>query len=137
MSRIPDQFHEDRALRDAARAVLMADIEHARVTLSGKGVATRVAGRIGDGAKDVLEVAKTQADDNRGIVAALIGALVLWLARVPILQILGLAPFEDEDEEQETGDEVPVDEQAKTPESDATDADDLDGLGETPGDDDD
>lgn len=92
MSRLPEQFHEDQALRDAARAVLFADLEHARVTLSGKGVASRVAGRIGDGAKDVIEVAKGQADDKRGIIAALVAALFLWLARGPILEILGFGP---------------------------------------------
>ncbi|WP_299192447.1 hypothetical protein [uncultured Erythrobacter sp.] len=95
MSKRLEQFHEDRAIRDAARAVLLADIEHARVSFSAKGVADRVGGRIGDGAKDVLEVAKTQADSNRGIIAALIGAILLWLGRDTILELLGLAEDED------------------------------------------
>lgn len=92
MSKLEEQFLEDRALRDSARAVLLADIEHARTSLTPKAVSERVTGRIGDGAKDVLEVAKTQADDNRGIIAILIGAVLLWLARGPILEILGLDP---------------------------------------------
>ncbi|MEM1195877.1 MAG: hypothetical protein AAGH57_07210 [Pseudomonadota bacterium] len=90
MSRLPEEFQQDKALRDAALAVLVADIEHARVSLSGKAVAARVVGTIGDGARDALEVAKGHADDNRGFIAALIAALALWLARVPLLEILGL-----------------------------------------------
>lgn len=94
MSKHLEQFHEDRAIRDAARAVLMADFEHARASFSAKGVADRVGGRIGDGAKDVIEVAKTQADTNRGIIAALIGAVLLWLGRDTILDVLGLSEAE-------------------------------------------
>ncbi len=107
MNRLPDEFHEDRALRDAARAVLMADIEHARRSLSKEGLTNRVTGRIGDGAKDVIEVAKVQAEDKRGIIAGLIALLALWFARQPLLEIFGLAPIsEDEDvlEEAANGD---------------------------------
>lgn len=94
MSKLDQQLREDRALRDAAKAVLMADIEHARASFSAKGVADRVGTRIGDGAKDAFEVAKVNADDNRGIIAILIGAVLLWLSREPILEILGLKEAE-------------------------------------------
>ncbi|MEM9502253.1 MAG: hypothetical protein AAF941_10475, partial [Pseudomonadota bacterium] len=46
--------------------------------------------RIGDGAKDVVEVARTNAEDKRGILAILIGAMLMFFAREPILEILGL-----------------------------------------------
>ncbi|WP_108790851.1 hypothetical protein [Erythrobacter sp. Alg231-14] len=115
--KLDKQFIQDRALRNSARAVIMADIEYARTSFSAKGVATRVGGRIGDGAKDVFEVAKTHSDDKRGIIALLIGAFLLWLAREPILEIVGLlnddafdddsdisAETESEDTPEETGD---------------------------------
>ena len=95
MSDLEQRFYEDRAMRDAARTVLLADLEHARASFSAKGIADRVGGRIGDGAKDVLEVAKEQADDNRGILAAIIGAILLWIAREPLLEILGLSGDSD------------------------------------------
>lgn len=98
MSRNQDILREDRELRDAAKAVLLADLEHAKASFSAKGVATRIGGRIGDGAKDVLEVAKVQADDNRGVIAMLIGAIALWMGRTPILEILGLATPASQDE---------------------------------------
>ena len=80
MSRLSDQFHEDRALRDAARAVVLADIAHAKHTLSRQGLTERVTGRISDGAKDIFEVAKGHADENRGIIAGVIALLALWFA---------------------------------------------------------
>ena len=113
MSRLPDRFREDRALRDAALAVLVADVEHARHTLSGKAVAARVAGTIGDGAKDVLEIAKIHADGHRGLIAGLIAILALWFARVPILEIFGITdPMVSE--EPEPSDDSPKPEAMET-----------------------
>ena len=71
MTRLPARFIEDRALRDAARAVIEEDIA-----------------RIRDGASDVLEQAKQQASDHRGVLALLVGAILLWLMRVPLLALL-------------------------------------------------
>ncbi|MFL0356698.1 hypothetical protein ACI5KX_09475 [Erythrobacter sp. GH1-10] len=106
MSKIDQRFYEDRALRDAAKAVLLADIEHARTTFSGKGLAERVTGRVGEGAKDVFEVAKTHTQDNRGIIALLMGAVLLWFAREPILDILAEGLDEPEDRSENLADEV-------------------------------
>ena len=90
MSRLEDQLNEYRELRDASRKVLMADIEHARATFSKEDLASRYLGRVGDGAKDVFEVAKVNAVDHRGIIAILLGAIALWLGREPILNALAL-----------------------------------------------
>lgn len=104
MSNLEQQFIEDRRLRDAARAVLMADIEHARESLSATSVAERVADRIGDGAKDVFETAREHAEDNGGIIAMLIGAVLLWFGREPVLELLGLSNRAEDTEELETTD---------------------------------
>lgn len=110
MSDLERLFIEDRAIRDAARSVLAADITHARTILSPKGVAGRIGGRIGDGAKDVFELAKAHSHDNRGIIAALIGAVLLWLGRDPILDMLGLSDSDKacEDGFDEPGAEPPA-----------------------------
>ncbi|MEM7664577.1 MAG: hypothetical protein AAF250_01855 [Pseudomonadota bacterium] len=102
MTRLPDQFLEDRALRNAARDVFMADIAHARASFSGKGIAARIGSQIGDGAKDVIEVARSNADDNRGVLAALIGAILVFFAREPILEVLGLVEAESDQDMHET-----------------------------------
>lgn len=96
MTRLPQSFIEDRAIRDAARAVLVEDIERLRASLSEEGIASRVSAGVGStitnrirtGARDVLAQAKAQAGDHKGVLAVLVGAIVLWLARGPILDWL-------------------------------------------------
>jgi hypothetical protein len=106
MSHLPPQFIVDRALRDAARAVLTDDIERLRANLSEEGIASRVSsgvtstisGRIRTGARDVLAQAKAQAGDHKGVLAVLLGAILLWIARGPILDWIDeFDTTEDED----------------------------------------
>ena len=93
MTRLPVRFLEDRALRDAARAVLAEDIERLQGNLGEQGIASRVSSgvtssistRIRTGARDVLDQVTTQAGDKRGVLALLVGAIILWFARAPIL----------------------------------------------------
>ncbi|MEM8725900.1 MAG: hypothetical protein AAGE86_10305 [Pseudomonadota bacterium] len=122
MTKLPQQFIEDRALRDAARDVFMADIEHARTSISGKGIAARVGSRVGDGAKDVFEVARVHADDNRGVLAALIGAILLFFAREPILEVFGITPSDNDEDALDIEDETVQDEAQEfaEPKSDAS-----------------
>lgn len=110
MSELPARFLEDRRLRDAARAVLAEDIERLQGNIGEQGIASRVSSgvtssistRIKSGARDVLDEAKAQAGDNKGVIALLAGAIILWFARVPLFAwfeelISGLAEG-DEDE---------------------------------------
>ncbi|KPP93229.1 hypothetical protein [Erythrobacter sp. HL-111] len=99
MADMDPRLAEDLALRNAALAVLKADIDHAKKSFAPKAVATRAGTRVKEGAEEVFELAKERADDNRGVIAVLIGALFLFLARQPILEILGLAepPPDDAD----------------------------------------
>ncbi|MFN9498042.1 MAG: hypothetical protein ACK57E_06210 [Erythrobacteraceae bacterium] len=96
MTALPPRFFEDRALRDAARAVLEEDVARLRDSLEEEGVTSRVTssvgttitGRIRAGANDVLEQAKQAASDHRGVLAVLIGAILLWLMRGPLLALI-------------------------------------------------
>ena len=96
MTELPRRFLEDRALRDAARSVLEEDIARLRASLAEQGVASRVSSSVGTtittrirtGASDVLEQAKQRASDNPGVLAVLIGAILLWLMRAPILALI-------------------------------------------------
>lgn len=96
MKKLDPSFYEDRALRNAAREVFLTDLAHVRASLSGGGIASRMVDRVGEGAKDVLETAKDRADDNPGIIAALVGAILLWISREPIFELLGLTSEENE-----------------------------------------
>ena len=119
MNRLPQRFIEDRALRDAARAVLAEDIERLRANLGEEGIASRVSSgvsstissRIRSGARDVLAQARAQAGDHKGVLAVLVGAIILWFARGPILEWL--------DEFAEAGTEDEFETAAVTPEGDA------------------
>ncbi|BDI61061.1 hypothetical protein [Qipengyuania nanhaisediminis] len=90
MNELELRFLQDKRMRDAAKQVLHADIEHLRASLSGGNIARKVFGTVGEGAKDVLEIAREQAEDKTGVLAALVGALIVWLAREPIFAFLGL-----------------------------------------------
>lgn len=81
------QLREDRALRDAARALFQADVAHLRADLAERSISERIVDRIGEGASDVLEEAMEVADNNKGVIATLVAAIVLWFARNPILGI--------------------------------------------------
>ena len=96
MTRLPDEFHQDKALRNAAREVLSADIEHLRDSLTGKSFAGRVVDRVGDGAKDVFEIAKGHAGEKQGILAGIVALLILWFARGTIAELLGLSDGPDD-----------------------------------------
>ena len=105
MTALPPSFLEDRALRDAARAVLEEDIARLRASLDEQGVASRVSSsvsttvtsRIKAGAGDVLAQAKAGAAENPGIIAAVLGAILLWLMRGTVLDLIEAA-LEGEDE---------------------------------------
>lgn len=90
MSVTREQVIEDMHLRDAARALVEADVENLRADLRIKGVGERAVDRITDGASDVYEEAIEVASDHKGALAAIVAALVLWFARHPILEaVLG------------------------------------------------
>ena len=90
------QMVEDRYLRDSARALLDADIEHLKSGLSQRGITERALDRVKDGAIDIYEDAVEVAEDNKGALAALVAAIVVWFARNPILSLLGLEEYSDD-----------------------------------------
>jgi hypothetical protein len=106
MSALPPHLIEDRALRDAARAVLEQDIAHLRTSLARQGVASRVtsrlktivASRLRAGAQDVLAQAKQSAREHPGIIALALGAVLLWLMRGAIVDLVEAAFAEDDDD---------------------------------------
>lgn len=107
MNRLPDRFIEDRTLRDAARAVLVDDIDRLRSDLGEQGITSRVSssvgstisGRVRDGARDVLAQARAQASDHKGVLALLVGAIILWFSRGPILDWFDDFDSDDNDNE--------------------------------------
>ncbi|QKG71508.1 hypothetical protein [Erythrobacter mangrovi] len=90
MSELRCRMISDRHLRDSARALVEADVENLKTTYSQKGLTARAMDMVREGAVDIYEEAVEVADDNRGALAALIAAIVVWFARNPILSLFGL-----------------------------------------------
>lgn len=96
MTRLPSRYVEDRALRNAARAVLTEDVEVLRGSLAEEGIASRVSSgvasristRVKNGASDVWEQASTHAGERKGILGVVIAAVILWFLRAPIFDWL-------------------------------------------------
>ena len=83
-----EQLLEDRHLRDAARALVEADLQNLRAELSVKSLGERAVDRIAEGANEVYDEAIEVAADHKGALAAIVAALALWFARHPILEAL-------------------------------------------------
>ena len=89
---------EDRYLRDSAKALLEADIEHIKADFAHKGLGERALDRVTEGAMDLYEEAIDLAEDNKGALTALIAAVVVWFARNPVLSLFGFEPDEADDD---------------------------------------
>ena len=82
------QLREDRMLRDAARAMVEADVAYLRASLAGRSIPNRIADRIGEGAHDAMDEAAELATEHKGLIAAAVAALILWLARHPLINLV-------------------------------------------------
>ena len=112
MSALRIRMLEDRHLRNSAKALVEADIAHIKIDLAERGLGARAADRIADGASEVYDEAVEVASDNKGALAALIAALVLWFARNPILDALFVSDDDDPDEGYDDGsDDNPYDDE--------------------------
>ena len=96
---------EDKHLRDSARALVEADVEHIKADFANKGMAKRALFRLRENAGELYDEALDVADSNKGAVAAVFAALVVWFARNPLLDMVGLG-VEQDDERTEPSDEA-------------------------------
>ncbi|MEC7623831.1 MAG: hypothetical protein VYA25_06595 [Pseudomonadota bacterium] len=96
---------EDKHLRDSVRALVEADVEHIKADFANKGMAKRALFRLRENAGELYDEALDVADSNKGAVAAVFAALVVWFARNPLLDMVGLG-IEQDDERTEPSDEA-------------------------------
>lgn len=96
---------EDKHLRDSARALVEADVEHIKADFANKGMAKRALFRLRENAGALYDEALDVADSNKGAVAAVFAALIVWFARNPLLDMVGLG-IEQDDERTEPSDEA-------------------------------
>ena len=97
----------DRRIRDSAKTVVMADLEFLKGDLARKGLGERAADRIKSGALDVYDEAFETAADNKGVIAAVVAAIAVWLARNPLLALFGLGESDDAGDEADCAEHAP------------------------------
>jgi predicted NAD/FAD-dependent oxidoreductase len=107
MSALERRMTEDRALRDAAFGLVMADLQLIRGDLQERGIGGRIADRVGDSTMDIVDEAADFAEKNKGKVAAGLAAIVLWFARGPIFDALNdlLGDMLGDDQDDAEGDD--------------------------------
>ena len=92
------RMEEDRALRDAARALVMDDIDHLKGDVEEKGIVARIASSVLLGATDIFEEGKELAEKHKPASYG-IGAVIAWWA-------LGGGRSDESDDEDYAWDEI-------------------------------
>lgn len=89
---------EYRALRDAAWAMVEADLDTLRADLTAHGVGERIKDRAAEEAQEAWDSARDVASEHKGVIAGTILALAAWLLRGPIGDALAALFGRDDDD---------------------------------------
>lgn len=93
-----------KTTRNAAHVALQLQLAQVREDLAARGIGGRIADRAGEAMADAAEV----ANENKGIIAGTLAALVLWFLRGPIISLIARLwerGDDDSDDEQDDDDE--------------------------------
>lgn len=85
MSTTARQFTAAKATRDRTRAAFDGRLAKVKQDLEARGVGGRIADKVSEDARAVLEEAQDFAGTHRGLIAGTIAALMLWLLRHPLI----------------------------------------------------
>lgn len=93
----PASLAEYRALRDAAWALVQADVDTLKAELAAHGIGERIKDKAAEEAQDAWDTAREVAGEHKGVVAGTLLALAAWLLRGPIGDALSALFGESED----------------------------------------
>lgn len=82
------QLAADRANRQAARAVFDTRLAQVKADLEARSVGGRIADKALDETRTALDEAAAIARESKGVIAATIGALLLWAFRGPLIDLV-------------------------------------------------
>jgi hypothetical protein len=85
MARLMLKLASDRLARDAARERFDEKLKQVREDLGARGAGGRILDRVTEDARDMFDEALDVADENRGVIAGTIAALMIWFFRSPII----------------------------------------------------
>jgi hypothetical protein len=97
---------EYRALRDAAWAMVQADVDALKADLAAQGIGARLKEKAAEEAQDAWDTARDVAAEHKGVVAGTLLAVVAWLLRGPIGSALALL-FDDDGDDEDDDQEQP------------------------------
>lgn len=83
-----DQLKDDRAIRDTARGLFQANIEHLRGLIEVNANRDRLAQRATDEIRELTNDAGQAAAKNKGAIAFIAAAIVLWFSRDGIASLI-------------------------------------------------
>jgi hypothetical protein len=83
----PERLQRAKLLRDEALAVFKGDVELARIEVSPRRIKERAVGE----ASEIIDTARDVANDNKAILGATVAALLAWLFRQPIQDLVDKA----------------------------------------------
>lgn len=106
-----ERIREYRALRDAAWAVVEADMAMLKNGLAARSIGERIKDRATEEAHEALDHAVDVASEHKGVVAATLLALLAWFLRGPMGSAFDalFGRRDDEDTEQEGRESVDAD----------------------------
>jgi len=81
-------FETDRANRNAAWALFEGRLAQVKADLKARSIKGRIVAKAKDDALAVADEAVAVAKDNKGLVAATAVALIAWVFRGPLLELI-------------------------------------------------
>ena len=96
MGRLAQQLVQDRLARDAARGSFDERLGLVKDDLDTRGVGGRIADKLGEDARIIVDEAIDVASEHRGLIAGTIVAVTVWIFRNPIFA--GIERLLDRDE---------------------------------------
>jgi len=84
MSHLAKQLGSDRLARDAARSAFDQRLASVKGDLDARSVGGRIADKLGEDARIIVDEAIDVASEHRGLIAGTIVAVAVWIFRNPI-----------------------------------------------------
>lgn len=88
MSKAEDQLAEHRSLRGSARGLFDTRLAQVKADLAARSISGRVKAKAKDEAFKALDTGIDVAKESKGIIAATGGALLVWVFRAPLIEMM-------------------------------------------------
>lgn len=108
MTSLKRQMREDKATRDAARALIDADLEQVKTLVTSAQLKEQASEQVSDKGSEALKAATDAVDKNKGYIAAVVGGVILWLARGAIRSVFEKLSDDKRDDSEIESDAEPL-----------------------------